>query len=177
MLNRISKNLQDNPMIVVFMFVISVLSALLTIILGWKDFYNDYLSKTITIPIWLLILVAIVSLVAWFIFKPSTIKAPTEFEEVEGKKFGVQQVILDGRTFKRCEFDGAELIFNGENGFNLESNHFKAPKFTFGNSASNTIAALTSMYKDPAFRPLVELTLTNIKSGVILQSTPVSKIA
>ena len=176
MLDRISRNLQNNPMIIVGMFLISVFSAIVTIVLGWSDFYSDYLSKSVTIPVWLILLITIISPIIWVTFKPSAKRKIKEFEEVKGKTFGVQQVILDGRTFKRCEFDGSELIFNGEYGFNLERNNFHTPKFTFGGSASTTIAALTNMYKDPAFRPLVDQTLTNIKSGVMQESAPVGKI-
>ncbi|WP_182035175.1 hypothetical protein [Vibrio diabolicus] len=179
MIERVSKNLQNNPLIVISMFVVSVFSAVVTIALGWNQFYGDYLSKSITIPVWFLILVPIVGASLWLIFKPTVNakKELKEFENIEGKTFGVQQVVLDGRTFKRCEFDGSELIFNGEYGFNLERNSFHAPKFTFGGSASTTISVLTNMYKDPAFRPLVDETLANIKRGVMHESAPVEKIA
>ncbi|WP_146449721.1 hypothetical protein [Vibrio kanaloae] len=179
MIERISKNLQSNPLIVILMFVVSVFSAVVTIALGWSQFYGDYLSKSITMPIWFIILVPIVGSALWLVFKPTVNlkKELKEFESIEGKTFGVQQVVLDGRTFKRCEFDGSELIFNGEYGFNLDRNSFNAPKFTFGGSASTTISVLTNMYKDPAFRPLVDETLANIQRGVINESAPVETIA
>jgi hypothetical protein len=92
--------LQSNPTIVLVMFVVTILSASMTIILGWKDFYRDYLSKAITIPVWLMIL----SLIACLLFvhfggKESDYGASRELISIEGKRFGVQQVILDGKKW------------------------------------------------------------------------------
>jgi hypothetical protein len=177
MLNRLSENLQNNPKVVVVMFLIGVLSAIITIVLGWSDFYNDYLSKSISIPIWFALLLVVLLPAVWLTMKPTPNNEIKELELVEGKQFGVQQVTLDGRIFRRCEFNGTELIINGEHGFKLENNNFNAPRFTFGGSASMTIAVLTEMYSDPAFRPLVDQALRNIQSGEIPKATPVGNIA
>ena len=177
MLSKISKNLQSNPLVIVVMFSVSIVSAIFTIALGWKVFYTDFLSKTLSIPVWLMLLSIIIVPMLWIFFKPSKSKKPKEYEIIEGKKFGVQQVLLDGRTFKRCEFISSELVFNGEEGFNLESNKFESPVFTFGGAASQTIGVLTNMYKDPAFKPLVDITLENIKNDVTPQSTPIDSNA
>ena len=39
--------LQNNPVIVLSMFIVTVLSGLFPIILGWKRVYNDVLSKEV----------------------------------------------------------------------------------------------------------------------------------
>ncbi|GGY56899.1 hypothetical protein GCM10007387_44320 [Pseudoduganella albidiflava] len=35
-------------------------------------------------------------------------------ERIEGKDFGVQQLVIDGRHFARCKFSGAELTFSAK---------------------------------------------------------------
>ncbi|MEZ8724662.1 hypothetical protein AB6D66_26835 [Vibrio pomeroyi] len=176
MLERLSANLQNNPKVIIGMFGVTILSTIMTVVLGWADFYNDYLSKSITIPIWLVLLLVVFAIVTWIMIKPVPNKELKELELVEGKPFGVQQVTLDGRIFRRCEFHGSELIINGEHIFKLENNDFNDSRFTFGGSASMTIAVLTEMYSDPAFRPLVDQTLKNIQLGKTPISTPVGKV-
>jgi hypothetical protein len=174
MLSKISKQLQESPLIIFCMFGLSMLSAVVTLVLGWADFYKDFLSKTLSIPVWLVFLVIIASLFVWLLLKKPSSNTPKEYEVIEGKQFGVQRVKLDGRAFKRCSFSASELIFEGKMGFNLESNSFESPRFTFSEGAATTLAVLTTMYKDPSFKPLVEQTLNNIKIGKMPEAVPVN---
>jgi len=167
--------LQSNPLAVLIMFVIALLSGIITIILGWKKFFGDYLSKEVIIPVWLLILLSIVGciLVIQFAGRRSTDMVVKELESIEGKSFGVQQIVVDGKKFERCYFNGTELIIDGKAGFALINCEFSNTKFTFGRFASNALNALTMMYQDPSFRPLVEKTIENIRAGKHPQSTPI----
>lgn len=159
------------------MFLLSVLGGAITIILGWNQFYDDYLSKTFSIPIWLalLILLAIFTLI---IFRPSpnTSSEPKELKIIEGKEFGVQRINLDGFHFKRCRFTRSELIFSGRNAFSLSSNTLDDFTFTFDNEAATTLALLATLYKDEGFRPYVEQTILNIKSGETPNAPPITVI-
>jgi hypothetical protein len=170
--------LQNNPMVILVMFFVAILSGIMTIILGWKAFYQDYLSKTITVPVWLLIILFFIAclLVVQFSGKESNYGASRELESIEGKRFGVQQVILDGKKFERCEFVGTELIFNGKAGFSLMGCKFSNQRFTFWQYASNTINQLTAMYQDPSFRPIIDQIIDNLKAGKHPQSIPVSPL-
>ena len=46
MLKNISDRLQNHPIAITLMFFVSMLGSVITVILGWEQFYNDYLSKT-----------------------------------------------------------------------------------------------------------------------------------
>ena len=159
--------LQNNPLIILVMFIISVLSSVMTIFLGWQAFYSDYLSKPVLIPVWLIVVVSTVILFLVIHFRSKEISSgpAKELEIVEGKSFGVQQVVMDGKNFVRCKFDGTELIYNGIKNFSLGENKFLRFRFTFSQFAANTIAIIEAMYKDPAFRPIVDQTFENIKKG------------
>jgi hypothetical protein len=138
------------------MFLLTLVSAIITIILGWEQFYNSFLSKELNIPIWLFLLIGFVVAVL-SIFKNSGPVKTKEFETVEGKNFGVQQVEMDGKKFVNCTFDGSELIFRGVDGFSLEKNHFKTmPRITFQDYAGSTFAVISALYRDDNFRPYIE---------------------
>ncbi len=141
------------------MFVLTSFSTLVTIVLGWDQFYESFLSKEIRIPIWFSLLIALVVAIL-FIFKKGKVAPAKELETVEGKDFGVQQVEMDGKKFVNCTFDGAELIFRGVNGFGLEKNHFKVPpRISFQDCAGNTLSMIKALYQDENFKPYIVRTL------------------
>jgi hypothetical protein len=168
--------LTSNPIIVLIMFLITFISGIIAIVLGWKKFYEDYLSKKIYLPVWALFLLFILACV--FIItitgKKPIEEEMKEFVIIEGKQFGVQQVVLDGKRFVRCFFDGTELIVKGEQDFQMERNSLTNCKFTVYGHAARTLKVLTAMYKDISFRPIVDKTIQNIKEGKIVNSTPIS---
>jgi 4-amino-4-deoxy-L-arabinose transferase-like glycosyltransferase len=173
MLSKLTKQLQEHPIIVLAMFFLSLLSALVTLILGWQDLYADYLSKSLELPVWLVFLLAILGFVGWVLVRPSEVgKGP--LKRIQGETYGVQRVVLDGKEFRQCRFSASELVIEGKAGFSLAHNEFESPRFTFSGPANTTIVILTEMYKDPAFRSLVDGALENIKAGVIPQSAPLN---
>jgi len=158
--------LQTNPIIVLTMFIVSFTSGIAGLLLGWKQLYQDYLSKTVELPVWLFLLLPLVlpGLLATyqsFVGKRKT----SELVKVEGKKFGVQQVVLDGKAFERCEFHGTEAVIEGTDAFSLVKCEFHSPRFSFSKNAAMTLAVLTKLYSDTAFRPLIDKTIENIRSG------------
>lgn len=166
-MKELSLWLQNNPTVVLIMFIVAVLSGIITIFLGWKSFYQDYLSKSITIPVWLLIIILFFSslLIVHFSGKESKYSPNKELIRIEGKRFGVQQITLDGYKFVRCEFDGSELVYNGSAAISLDTCTLKNSRITFGQYAENTLKTLTLFYADPPFRPIMEKTIDNIRTG------------
>lgn len=174
-MRELARWLQTNPIVILLMFLVTLMSSVAGIVLGWNQLYQDYLSKTVEIPVWLLLLglVLLPVLLAGYRALYGR-QLGKELLPIEGKQFGVEQVTLDGSRFVRCEFHGTEVIYEGQGAFSLERCEFHAPRFAFSKYAANTISMLTSMYADPAFRPLIETTLENIRIGKAPQAVPPS---
>lgn len=169
--------MQNNPILIIIMFLLSLTGGIITVILGWSQFYDDYLSKTFSIPIWFALLLTLLIIIAAIFFPPS--KKPTEPKElkiIEGKEFGIQRINMDGFHFKRCSFNRSELIFSGRNAVSLSNSTFTHVTFTFSNEAATTLDLLTAFYQDEAFRPHVEQTILNIKSGKHPNASPITAI-
>ncbi len=165
-MKEVSKWLQSNPTLVMLMFLVSLTSGVIGIALGWEQFYEDYLSKSVEIPIWLLLLAALLTpLLVGFYRSVNFGTTGKELIPVEGKQFGVERLVLDGKSFERCEFHGTEVIFEGANGFSLVRCNFHAPRIVFAKYAATTIGVLTTMYQDQAFRSLIDRTIENIRAG------------
>ena len=166
MLKKLSLTLQNSPIIITAMFLLTLISGITGLILGWKQLYTDYLSKTFNTPVWLAIFIVLILLIAaTFLRAPNKRTAPTELKIIEGKEFGVQRVNLDGFHFKRCKFDRTELIFSGRLGFGLSDITLSNFTMTVDNEAATTLNMLTELYQNESFRPIIEETISNIKSG------------
>lgn len=164
-MRELTKWLQSNQIVVLIMFTVSLASGVVGLALGWKQFYQDYLSNMIEVPIWLAILALLLLPSPQIAYRSFAGSSPTmELLKVKGKKFGVQQIVLDGTLFERCEFHGTELVFEGSNVFSLVQCTFHSPRFSFSKYAATTLAALTKLYTDGAFRPLIEQTIQNIRT-------------
>ena len=164
-MRNFSNWLQTNPWIIVAMFFVSSLSGIAGLLLGWDQLYKDYLSKTIEIPVWLLFLCLLLFPGMRAIYKSFNRSWKKDLEKIEGKKFGVQRVVIDGREFERCEFHGTEILFEGSKVFSLSRCSFFSPKFSVGKHAALTLEAFTTMYTDPAFRPVIDATIENIRAN------------
>lgn len=79
-------------------------------------------------------------------------------------------VILDGKHFTNCSFDGTELVFRGKISFSLSNNNFRAIRVTFKDDAALTIEAIIAMYADESFRPIIEHTFDDIKKEALKRS-------
>jgi hypothetical protein len=162
-MKKIVEILQKHPLIITGMFIITLLSAMMSIILGWAKFYSDFLSININIPVWAFILFIVIAIII-YIFRPTSSRKVKELETIEGKKFGVQPIEVDGKRFVNCEFDGSELVFRGENVFSLESNRFnQIPRFRFEGKAANTVSVLKTFNNVAEFKPFID-TLFNKKN-------------
>ena len=163
------------------MFLITLLAALITIIPWTKRFWNDFLSKSVTQPIYvhLIILFVVVALaIKIWPATPATEDRPKELKIIKGESFGTQRVYVDEKHFENCIFDGTEFVFRGEASVALVYCTFKKPpKITFDGPAAATMNTLTNMYATPEFRPKIEATFEAIKAGKFTIATPPSDAA
>lgn len=164
-MDELIKRLQQHPKVILGMFLVTMLSSLMGIFLGWDKFYSDFLSKTLTLPVWIIIAaLGIAALVR--LYWPNRRAAPSELLLVEGQKFGVQQIVLDGKRFLNCTFDGTELVFRGEAAFGLERNHFRTPpRFVFEGSAGICFLTMRALYQSDEFRSYLERSLSSTEDG------------
>ncbi len=166
----------ENNIIILIMFIITLLGGLMGIILGWKRFYDDFLSKSITLPVYVLIILFVVVALA-IRFLPATKDHPKRLKTIKGESFGVQRIVVDGKRFVNCKFRKTELVFRGEAGVGFEGCSFTNPGFTFAGPAANTAKILKFLYAIPELRPLIENTFKAIREGNLPEAIPPSDAA
>ena len=155
------------------MFTLSFLSGIAGLVLGWGDLYRDYLSREVVFPAWLAILLFLAVVLAVVIVRtPTPRKLNAELKPRLAKRYGVQQVKVDGIDFQKCEFHGSELIFSGEDFFSLQKCSLENFGFSFAGPAATTVHMLTMLARDPGLLPLVEQILANIRAGKMSQAIP-----
>ncbi|MDF3199011.1 hypothetical protein P3C29_09970 [Pseudomonas sp. 1912-s] len=165
-MKRLASFLTKNPTVIVLMFFFTLISSLAGLVLSWKDLYLDYFSKSLTIPVWLLFLIVILIFFGWVFW--GTRKKPNldpPVVTVSGEAFGVERLLISGKKFVRCKFQGTELVYDGRDAGGFEGCDFHRHVFTLEGAAGNTITVLTEMYKEPLFRAEIEGLLENIKLG------------
>jgi len=176
-MEALSQFLQNNPLIILGMFIITVFSGIITIIIGWKKFRDDILLKKITVPVYVYLVIFFFIALA-IIFWPAIEDRPKRLRTIEGESFGVQRVSVDGKRFVNCKFRKTELVFRGEANSSLEKCSFEKIGFTFGGPAATTMKILEGLYAVPQFRPFIENTFKIIKEGKKLpESIPPSDAA
>ncbi|MBA7716559.1 hypothetical protein ES703_125633 [subsurface metagenome] len=168
--------LQNNKLIILVMFIITLLGGLMGIILGWKRFYDDFLSKSITLPVYVLIILFVVVALA-IIFRPAIKDRPKGLKTIKGESFGVQRIVVDGKRFVNCTFRKTELVFRGETSGGFEGCSLEYIGLTFDGPAANTAKLLAGLYTVAALRPLVENTFKAIREGKLPIATPPSDAA
>lgn len=174
-MKQLAEVLTKNPVIIVSMFIFTLLSTIAGLLVSWDDLYKDYLSKSISIPSWLLLLLAIIVFFGWIVYGTrQKARVDASLELIADKDYGVERVSACGKRFINCKFDGTEIVFDGLAGLGFESCKFTNQRFTFTGAASQTISILAGMYRDPSFRPTVDQTILNIKSGEFQVSKPPS---
>lgn len=176
-MKKLAEVLTKNPLIIVFMFFFTILGTLIGILVSWDVLYRDYLSKSVTIPLWLALLISVIVFFGWIFYatrKRAQLELPMEL--VADKDFGVERVKACGRKFINCKFNGTEILIDGQSELGFENCKFNGPRFTFVGGAGRTIAILTGMYKDPSFRPMIDKTIDNLKSGNLPVSTAPSSL-
>jgi len=175
-MDRLIQLLQNNPLIILAMFIISVLSGIITIILGWKRFRDDVLVKKVTLPVYAYVIVFFLVALAITLW-PAIGDRPKRLRTIEGESFGVQRILVDGKRFVNCKFKKTELVFRGEGGGGIEGCDIMDVGITFDGPAATTVKLLKSLYAEPKFRPLVENTFKAIREGNLPEAIPPSDAA
>ena len=101
--------LRNSPFINLAMFTITVLSAIISISLGWRRFRDDILLKKITLPVYTYLVILFIIALA-VIFWPAVEMRPKKIRTIEDESFGVQRIIVDGKRFVNCTFRKTELL-------------------------------------------------------------------
>ena len=158
------------------MFIISILSGIMTIIFGWKRFRDDILLKKITVPIYAYLIILFLVALA-IIFWPAIEDRPKRLRTIEGESFGVQRILVDGKRFVNCKFRKTELAFRGEASSSIEGCSFIQIGFAFDGPAATTMKILKSLYAEPNFRPFIENTFKAIREGYLPAAVPPSDAA
>lgn len=174
-MKRLSNFLMTNPVIVVAMFVLTLISGLVGVLLSWEVLYRDYLSKSVSIPAWLALVGVFAVFFGWILYGTRTHKAsPEKVEMVNDKSFGVERVEICGKTFVGCRFQRTELVYDGTGSVGLKQCEFDVPKISFNGPAASTVDFLTQLHTDPTLRPYVESLISGIKTGSHPLSIPPS---
>ena len=166
--------LQNNRLIILVMFIITLLGGLMSIILGWEKFYDDFLSKSITLPVYMYLIILFVVVALSIRFWPATKDQPKGLQTIKGEVFGVQRILVDGKHFVNCSFRKTELAYRGEGDCRMDNCSLENIGFTFDGPAAATVKTLTGMYAVPELRPLIENTFKNIREGNLPIATPPS---
>jgi len=175
-MDRLAEFLQTNPVIIIATFVLSLVSLIATVVARRKQLWSDFLSKKITLPVYVYLVLILVGLLAAMLW-PAAEKRPKRLRTIEGEEFGVQRVIMDGKRFRNCQFHKTELVFRGEASSAIENCALERVGFTFDGPAATTAKILTSLYKIPQVRPLIDNTFEAIKKGELPRAVPPSRAA
>lgn len=168
---------QKNPYMVLFGILLGLIGGIIGLISGWGQFYAAMRSR-VTIPSWLLLLI-------FLSFTIVLARGNGEQEELslddftkyEGKTFGVQTVVLDGRIFSRCQFNGTKLIFEGKQGTSISNCELNGISLGVAGDAERTLLFLTGLYKElPELRPVIDSTLEGVRTGRHPITSPITEI-
>ncbi len=175
-MNNLSQFLQNSPLIILGMFIITSLSGVISILVGWRRFRDDILLKGVTIPVYvyLIILFFIGSAI---IYWPAIENRPRPLRTIEGESFGVQRIIVDGKKFINCKFNKTELVFKGESDLSIVGCSLTNVSYTFSGPAERTLKILKTLYKTPEFRPMIDNTFEAIRKDKLKQAITPSSAA
>ena len=173
------------PLLAALMTIILGWKKLMAIILGWKRVCVDFLSKSVTLPVYVyLIILFVIVVVAALAIKfwpatPATKDRPKELRIIKGETFGTQRIKIDGKRFVNCTFAKTEFAYWGEAHTAFVSCGFDLgpQSFVFEGSAIRTIQLLKELYSQAVFRPFVDHVFESIKEGKLPRAIPPSDAA
>jgi FtsH-binding integral membrane protein len=108
----------------------------------------------IPVPAWLFVFLLAFVCCWWWVGRK-----PRKLKPVVDQTFGVEPIILDGKNFVKCKFNGSELIFSGRTNFSLQDCTISTQYFTFKGDAATVMHQLSIMYKTKEFKQLIDNTL------------------
>lgn len=173
-MEELSKFLQNNPYVVIIGFISTVLG----IYSALPSRFQNALLIEIKIPLWVIVFVV---LIIFSLLYVKSIKVENneneviKLEEIRGKDFGNESVVIDGKHFINCYFNNTELVYEGKAEFALTNNRINNLKIGFDKSSYLTLKTLSSFYADPAFRSAVETVFQGIRDNSLGKRTPDNK--
>ena len=82
---------------------------------------------------------------------------------ITGKHFSAQQITVDGKKYRNCEFRKCQIVYGATGPVELDGVQFTDCEYALVGAALKTLNYLTEVYK---FNPeLVEQTFANIRNG------------
>jgi hypothetical protein len=176
-MKKLTNWLQTNPIVVLVMFIVSMTSGIAGLLLGWKQLYVDFLSKSVELPAWLIIIIVFAVLPALILVRRKTeVDENAKLLSVQGQKFGVQRLFADGKSFERCEFHGTEIVFHALQSHSFINCQFSGIRLSFGGPAARTVAMLVAWSKDAGgFQQFVDQLISDVRSGTLPEAVPPGK--
>jgi hypothetical protein len=160
--------------LLVFFGVLVVAAAGTLVMLGPEQAYQQVLLPQITMPAWLFGLVFVVPAIAMLYRygrqrQPEVVVAeeapPEQPESFEDRRFIGKEVALDGKAFRRCEFNQADLVLRGDGVFDMSDCQIVECRIIYDSPAAGVLDMFSSLYQDPAFQPIVEETFNQVRQG------------
>lgn len=89
--------------------------------------------------------------------------------EIHDKEFGRERVVLDGKHFMHCKFNGSTMEFGATAPVGMVRCEFANVKWVFTGAASLTTNFMTGLYRGAGEggRELVEDTFAKIRKGKV----------
>ena len=147
---------QHNPIAVFFMTILGFISTVFSLVQGYEQYV-----KGVRVPLWL----ALLAIVIVFVFALLSSSKNDELRLMRGINYGIESVVMDGKRFENCTFEGTNFVVRGEKPFQLSECRIGKFYITVDGPASTTLDMLTVMYKEPGFRPIIERTFEGIRKG------------
>jgi hypothetical protein len=83
----------------------------------------------------------------------------------ENETFGPEPLLVDGRIFVSCRFNGTKLIYTGDADVSFFGCSMTNVSFDFSGAAGRTLKMLQTFYSFEASRPLVEGVMDQIRAS------------
>ena len=83
----------------------------------------------------------------------------------ENETFGPEALLIDGRIFVNCRFNGTKLIYTGDADVSFNGCVLTNVQFQFQGSADRTLRLLQAFYASDQSRPMVESVLEKIRAS------------
>jgi len=121
-------------------------------------YIKKFKYKKIEIPIYTIPLLIGLTITFTIVVKDSLLPDPysKNYKTVQGKIFNTETIVMDGKSFVRCDFVNSKLVFEGSKGFQLKGCNFRGNNYQIQGNLMIAINILNSMYNSPMFKEVVE---------------------
>ena len=121
---------------------------------------NKVLSKTIPVPFWVLCIIFTAILSSLAVYKYSN-----RIQTVSNKVYGNEKIIMNGKRFYHCDFNGSELVFTAGKPVFCQNCEFTGVKLNFDGSMDVALHEIAFLYSIPFFRAPVDTIINQIRNS------------